>query len=168
MKEVSFVSIVYRSAQLQDLPAIMVIENAGFTPEEAATEAAMRQRILAYPDTFIVAVEAGTLLGYIVGPAIDQRYLADDLFEHAVANSVSAPYQAVLSLAVAPKARHRRLGSHLLRALKQVAAAQHRQAITLTCLQRLVPFYEGNGYVNEGVSASSHAGEVWYNLVLTL
>lgn len=161
-------SIHYRSAQLADLDAIMAIENAGFTPDEAATQAAMQARILQYPDTFIVATEADQLLGYIVGPAIDERYLQDDLFVDAQPNPTAARFQSVLSLAVAPAAQRRGLGSQLLAQLETVASAQHREAITLTCLKRLVPFYEGNGYVNEGKSASSHAGEVWYNLVLTL
>lgn len=146
----------------------MTIEQAGFTPDEAASKAAMQDRIKAYPDTFIVAIVEQTLAGYVVGPAIEQRYLADDLFEHAVANPVAAPYQAVLSLAVAPNLQAHGVGAALLRKLAAVARSQHRQAITLTCLARLVPFYEANGYVNEGRSASAHAGEVWYNLVKPL
>lgn len=146
----------------------MTIENVGFTPDEAATNAAMQARIAQYPDTFIVAVEQNQVLGYIVGPAIDQRYLADELFDHAQPNPVSARYQSVLSLAVSPAAQHRGLGSQLLTVLKKVATVQQRSGITLTCLKRLVPFYEANGYVNEGVSESSHAEEVWYNLVLPL
>ena len=161
-------TLKFRAAQPADLTPIMRIENAGFTPDEAATQTAMRARIAQYPDTFIVAEENDQVLGYIVGPAIDQRYLADDLFVEAQPNAASAQYQSVLSLAVSPTAQHRGLGSALLTQLKTVAAAQHRQAITLTCLKRLVPFYEANGYVNEGVSDSSHAGEVWYNLVLNL
>lgn len=161
-------TLKFRSAQPADLTQIMRIENAGFTPDEAATQTAMQARIAQYPDTFIVAEENDQVLGYIVGPAIDQRYLADDLFVDAQPNPESAKYQSVLSLAVSPTAQHRRLGSQLLAQLKTVATSQHRQAITLTCLKRLVPFYEANGYVNEGVSASSHAGEVWYNLVLNL
>ncbi|WP_125711001.1 GNAT family N-acetyltransferase [Lacticaseibacillus porcinae] len=160
--------IQFRQAQRDDLDAIMVIEHAGFTLDEAATQEAMQARIANYPDTFIVAVEAGQLLGYIVGPAIDQRYLADDLFVDARPNAADANFQSVLSLAVAPVAQHRGLGSQLLTQLRSVATNQRRQAITLTCLKRLVPFYEANGYVNEGVSESSHAGEVWYNLVLSL
>lgn len=146
----------------------MTIEQAGFTPDEAATQAAMQARIQAYPDTFIVAVVESHLAGYVVGPAIKARYLADDLFEQAVANPLDAPYQAVLSLAVAMNMRNHGVGAALLQQLATVATAQKRQAITLTCLARLVPFYEANGYVNEGESESTHAGEVWYNLVKPL
>ncbi|WP_461213578.1 GNAT family N-acetyltransferase [Lacticaseibacillus sp. GG6-2] len=160
--------IQFRSAQSSDLPAIMTIENAGFTPDEAATEASMAARINQYPETFVVAIEDAQVQGYIVGPTIAARYLSDDLFATAKPNSPTAPYLAVLSLAVAPSAQGRGIGSQLLTELRRVAAAQHRRGITLTCLQRLVAFYEANGYVNEGLSASTHAGEDWYNLVLDI
>jgi len=155
-------------AQPQDLSQIMTIENAGFSPAEAATEASMAERIRLIADTFLVAREGAEVLGYVVGPAFDQRYLTDELFDKSTPNNPADAYQTVLSLAVSPAHQKEGLGSQLLTALAQVARHQHRQAITLTCLARLVPFYERNGYVNEGVSASAHAGETWYNLVLPL
>lgn len=161
-------TITINPAQSQDLAQIMTIEKAGFTPAEAATEASMAERIRLISDTFLVAKDGDTVLGYIVGPAFDQRYLTDELFAQSTPNRPTDPYQTVLSLAVSPQHQQGGLGSQLLTALAQVARRQHRQAITLTCLQRLVPFYERNGYVNEGVSASAHAGETWYNLVLPL
>lgn len=161
-------TITINPAQPQDLGQIMTIEKAGFTPAEAATEASMAERIRLISDTFLVAKDGDTVLGYIVGPAFDQRYLTDELFEKSTPNSPTDRYQTVLSLAVGLDHQQGGLGSQLLTAFAQVARQQHRQAITLTCLQRLVPFYERNGYVNEGVSASAHAGETWYNLVLTL
>ncbi|MFC6288728.1 GNAT family N-acetyltransferase [Levilactobacillus angrenensis] len=161
-------TVTINPAQPQDLAQIMAIEKAGFTPAEAASETSMAERIQLIADTFLVAKESDVVLGYIVGPAFDQRYLTDALFEKSTPNNVTDPYQTVLSLAVSPDYRQAGLGSQLLTALAQVSRHQHRQAITLTCLQRLVPFYERNGYVNEGVSASAHAGETWYNLVLPL
>lgn len=82
--------------------------------------------------------------------------------------TVDDPYQTVLSLAVHPDFRGHGIGSQLLAELAQVAKAQGRVAITLTCLADLIPFYESNDYQNEGISASSHAGETWYNLVYPL
>lgn len=161
-------TVTINPAQPQDLAQIMAIEKAGFTPAEAASETSMAERIQLIADTFLVAKESDVVLGYIVGPAFDQRYLTDALFEKSTPNNVTDSYQTVLSLAVSPDYRQAGLGSQLLTALAQVARHQHRQAVTLTCLQRLVPFYERNGYVNEGVSASAHAGETWYNLVLPL
>ncbi len=52
--------------------------------------------------------------------------------------------------------------------LADVARKENRVLISLTCLKRLVPFYEQNSYKNEGVADSVHAYEVWYNMVLPL
>ena len=125
----------------------------------------MAARIANYPDTFIVARAGGSIVGYVVGPATDQSTITDDLFSTSQPNRPDDPYIAVLSLAVSPRYRHQNVGSQLLEQLTQVARTQNRQAITLTCLQRLIPFYEHQGFQNEGRAASTHAGEVWYNMV---
>ncbi|WP_057824261.1 GNAT family N-acetyltransferase [Lentilactobacillus sunkii] len=159
----------FESAQMDELQQIMLIEHAGFSEEEAATRTAMRDRIKLYPETFVVAkVPTGQLVGYVVGPAFDQRYLTDDLYAQSHPNHPEDPYQTVLSLAVDPDFQHHGIASQLLTKFAKVAKAQGRSAVTLTCLETLVSFYENNGYKNEGVSASSHADETWYNMVLPL
>ncbi len=160
--------IIFRSAQLTDLDEIMTIEHSGFTDDEAATRTAMHNRILTYPETFIVANQDNQLLGYIVGPSFNHRYLTDQLYETATPNQPGDDYQAVLSLVVSPKAQGMGIGSQLLKKLAEIAKQQGRKAITLTCLKALIPFYQKNGYQNEGVAASSHANEIWYNMVLKL
>ncbi|MBC7032281.1 GNAT family N-acetyltransferase, partial [Salmonella enterica subsp. enterica serovar Enteritidis] len=75
-----------------------------------------------------------------------------------------APYLAILSLAVAPNMQHHGIGRQLLAKLTQVAQLQKRTALTLTCLSRLIPFYEHVGFHNDGLAASTHAGEVWFNM----
>ena len=161
-------TLSFRPARPADLPAIMAIENAGFTPAEAASQASMAWRIAAYPETFITAHQAGRLVGYVVGPAIQQRHLTDDLFEAAQPNSKTAPYLAILSLAVAPEVQNQGIGSALLAALSDLGKRQHRRGLTLTCLAKLVPFYRRNGFVSDGQSASTHAGEVWFDMVKQL
>jgi ribosomal protein S18 acetylase RimI-like enzyme len=158
----------FRNAQTADLPAIMAIERAGFTPNEAASTESMRERIELIPDSFIVATADEQVRGYIVGPAIAERYLYDELFDHLTANDATAAYLGVLSLAVAPDTQGQGIGGQLLTAFADRARVQGRRGITLTCLKRLVPFYEAHAYVNEGVADSAHAGETWYNLVREL
>lgn len=161
-------NIVIRSAGAADLGAIMRIERAGFTPAEAASEASMAERIAKIPDTFLVAESAGQVVGFIVGPAISARYLTDDLFDHLTANRQADKCVAVLSIAVDPATRGQGIGTALLTAFAKQAQKQHRELISLTCLDRLVLYYAKHGYVNEGVADSQHAGEVWYNMVLSL
>lgn len=163
-------TVVFNSVKLIDLPTIMQIERKGFSSQEAASIQAMAERISLIPDTFLGAYLSGKLVGYIVGPAISQRYLSDDLFNHVIKNPAAAlaPYQSVLSLAVDPAFRGQKIGSQLLKVLAQQAKIQQRQGIILTCLPQLVPFYQRNHYVDEGLSASQHAGEQWHNMFLPL
>lgn len=161
-------NLEFRAPQMNDLDKLMEIENAGFTPEEAATSDSMAERIGKISDTFVVAEAAGRIVGYIVGPASDERYIDDGLFDQVTANQPADRYIAVLSLAVHPQFRSDGVGSQLLSQLASVGRQQGREAITLTCLEELIPFYETNGYVNEGVSASEHAGETWFNMVKEL
>ncbi|MQW22339.1 MULTISPECIES: GNAT family N-acetyltransferase [unclassified Lactococcus] len=155
-------------AKSSELTAIMAIENQGFSPAEAASPAAMQERIEKIPDTFLVAHEDDQVLGYIVGPAYHERYIDDALFDQVVPNKPEDGTQTILSLATAPFAQKRGFASQLLEALEYQAKKDKRQLISLTCLERLIPFYQAHGYQNEGVAASTHGGETWYNMTLDL
>lgn len=157
-----------RNAQAPDLQQIMAIEATGFTPDEAASELAMAERIEKISDSFLVAEVDQEILGYVVGPVISERFIQDDLFEKCLANPQAGGYQSILSLAVAPLAQQKGVAGNLLVALAENARNHQRQGITLTCLGELIPFYEKYGFKNEGISDSQHAGEVWYNLVIDL
>lgn len=161
-------SLVIRAPKADDLAAVMRIERAGFTEDEAATPESMAERIATIPDTFFVAELDGAVAGFIVGPAISARYLTDDLFDHLTPNVAADKCVSVLSIAVDPDVRAQGVGTALLNAFADRAREQHRELISLTCLDRLVPYYAKHGYVNEGVADSQHAGEVWYNMVLSL
>ncbi|MFC6200986.1 GNAT family N-acetyltransferase [Lactiplantibacillus nangangensis] len=147
-----------------DLPQLLAIEKAGFSVAEAGSEAAYRERIEKLATTFLVAREGDMILGFIVGPAVKARYIEDEMFAKTPTNLVRGGHQLVFTLAVSPLARHQKIGSQLLAALEQVARQAQRTSVALTCLARLVPFYEQNGYQNQGVADSSHAGETWFNM----
>lgn len=154
-------------ANITDLAQLMLIEQAEFTTAEAASEEAMLERIKTIPDTFLVSRDKdGNVTGFIMGPVINQRYLTDDLFEHVTENSVAGGFQSVLSLAVSPDYRGQGIAGQLLNELADVAKKAKRKAVTLTCLDRLVAFYEQHGYTDEGISSSNHGGETWHNMVL--
>ncbi len=147
-----------------DLSQIMAIEKAGFSPAEAGSEAAYQERIAKLGTTFLVARDHAVILGFIVGPATTARYIQDEMFAATPTNLERGGHQLVFTLAVSPLARHQQVGSQLLAALEADAKAKGRTSMSLTCLERLVPFYERNGFTNQGVAESSHAGETWYNL----
>jgi len=150
--------------KMTDLPQIMAIEKAGFSEDEAGSEAAYQERIEKLQDTFLVARDGTIVLGFIVGPAVKERYIEDEMFATTPTNLAQGGHQLVFTLAVSPLVRKQHIGSQLLAALATAAQEKGRTSLSLTCLARLVPFYERNGFTNQGVAASEHAGETWYNL----
>lgn len=157
-----------RQVRPTDLAALIKIEQAGFTSAQAATTTAFKTRIATISDTFLVATEQDQVVGFINGPVISQLYLTDDLFTTTQPNPNQGGYQSVLGLAVAPAWRKHGVARRLLIELATRARSQQRQAITLTCEQRLIPFYEAAGFDDHGQSASTHGAVIWYNMVQTL
>jgi GNAT superfamily N-acetyltransferase len=84
------------------------------------------------------------------------------------ASGVGLPTQTILSLAVAPKAQGKGVATALLNELAKVSKIQGREVISLTCLEKLKPYYRAHGYVDEGIAESVHGGEVWYNMTFNL
>jgi len=157
--------LTLRTVQLTDLQQLILIENEAFTPEEAATREAFIERIRLIPDTFIVAEQGDTVLGYVNGPIINKSYITDDLFIEIQPNPARGGYQSILGLAVSSQARSQGIAKLLLDKLDELTAANDRQGTTLTCKEELIPFYEKLGFTNEGVSESEHGGIRWYNLL---
>lgn len=168
MSENALPGLLLRQATPADLPRLIAIENACFTPDEAATPAAFALRLQCIPDSFWVAELAGQVVGLVNGPVVGERYIRDELFRQLGANPATGGHQTVLGLAVDPVHRKLGLGRMLLAQLEAVARAAQRETVTLTCLHDRVPFYEALGYANEGPSASAHAGEQWFNMVKPL
>jgi len=71
----------------------------------------------------------------------------------------------VTCLSIAKEAQALGVGKRLLKALKEVALEHEREGINLTCHDYLISYYEKHGFVNEGISQSSFAGETWYDMV---
>ncbi len=68
-------------------------------------------------------------------------------------------------LSIAKEAQGFGLGQKLLTALKELALEHEREGINLTCHDYLIAYYEKQGFVNEGLSQSTFAGETWYDMV---
>ncbi|SDQ25143.1 Predicted N-acetyltransferase YhbS [Streptococcus equinus] len=157
--------MIIRNVRLEDLEAIVAIERKNFSAQEAASQEDMKERILTIPDTFLVAELDGEICGYIEGPVIGQRYLTDDLFHHVVENPKQGGFIAITSLSVAPDFKNQGIGMALLATMKDLAVARKRTGLTLTCHEQLIPYYERNGFIDEGESDSTHGGSTWFNMV---
>ncbi|MET1249416.1 GNAT family N-acetyltransferase [Sporolactobacillus sp. STCC-11] len=153
-----------RQVRINDLEQLISLENTGFTPEEAATKQAFINRIETIPDTFLIAEEKDKIIGYVNGPVIPIPFITDDLFETTKANPNNGGYQSILGIVVAPGHQGKGIAGELLRSFENQAREQGRLTVTLTCRQSLIPFYEKNGYVNQGISESQHGGIQWFTM----
>lgn len=152
-----------------DLAAIVAIEQAGFSAAVAEDEAQYAARIHRLKDDFLVARAGDRVAGFIVGPATTAPRIADWMY--APSTESIAPgggHQMVLTLAVDPAFRGQGLGSRLLAAFEDQARQKGRQSVALTCLAERIPFYEKNGYFNQGPAALLLGGERWYHQVKAL
>ena len=154
-----------RQADLSDWEEILAIEQLNSPAAEAVGAEVIKERIERISDTFLLAELHGQLVGYIVGPAVPARYLKDDLFSKVSANPPEGGFIAVQSLSVHPDFQRQGVGTLLLAALKEIAVQQNREGISLTCHDELIPYYEMNGFVHEGISDSTHGGTIWSNMV---
>ena len=154
--------------QPSDLDDVVRIERLGFSPAEAGPPEAFKDRIAKISDTFLVAKANNQVVGFIVGPAVHEPFVTDEMYCHTPLNLSRGGHQLVLSIATDPAYRGHGIGSQLLTALEKVARAAGRSTISLDSLAKNVPFYEHNGFHQVKVSDSDHANETWYSLVKDL
>ncbi|GAB2023672.1 GNAT family N-acetyltransferase [Pseudolactococcus yaeyamensis] len=157
--------MIIRQVMPTDLEVAYKIEAANFSEAEAANYETVKVRIAKIPDTFLVAEIDSQVVGYIEGPVICARHLTDALFQTVVENPATGGYIAVTSLSVAGDFQGQAVGTTLIAALKNLACEQKREGITLTCHDYLIPYYEKNGFTNDGQSQSAHGGAIWYDMV---
>ena len=156
-----------RQANLADLDAITAIELENFGPEEALSREILEVHIQKLTTSFLVAERGGQMLGYLEGPVRPERHLVDQSFTSEVKDYSHLPnhYISLTSLSISKNAQNMGLGRSLLDAMKEIAIRDQRLGINLTCHDYLVSYYEKHGFINEGLSQSTYAGEVWYDMV---
>ena len=158
--------IQVRQARIEDLDAVERIELENFSEEEAIEREILKDHIEKVQTTFLVAECEGQILGYLEGPVRPERYLIDASFtEVEDLSQIERGFISITCLSIVKEAQGLGVGTLLLEAMKEIAMEDGREGINLTCHDYLIPYYEKQGFTNEGLSASQYAGEVWYNLV---
>jgi acetyltransferase, GNAT family len=159
--------MIIRQARLTDLDRIFEIELENFSIEEAIPRPVFEAHLKEIKTSFLVAEKEGEILGYIEGPVVPHRYLQDQSFTEDIKDysHQKGGYISVTCLSIAKKDQALGVGRKLLTALKDLALEHEREGINLTCHDYLIGYYEKHGFVNEGKSKSTFAGEEWYDMV---
>ena len=159
--------ISVRKAQKADLKAMAGIEAACFPASEACSAQQFEERFAVFGDYFLVLECEGQLIGLIDGMLTNQTTITDSMYADAHLHEPEGAWQSVFGLAVLPEFQHMGFGGLLLMSLIEQARSENRAGVILTCKEALIGFYEGLGFVNQGLSASVHGGSQWYDMQLT-
>lgn len=162
------IEVTIRSVIPEDLGRIAEVESLCFPPKEAAPRESFEARIKAFPECFFVAEIGNKIIGFINGCATNCPAIFDEMFYDTSHHIPDGKNQTIFGLAVVPKYQRQGIAAMLMRHFIKVSKDNNRENIILTCKDRLVHYYETFGYVNDGVSGSSHGGSQWYDMILTL
>ena len=144
------------------------MEAACFPAAEAATEQDFARRLAVYPNHFwLMEDDNGSLVSFVNGLVTDEPHLRDEMYADAELHNESGAWQMIFGVNTLPAYRRQGLAEQVLRRVIDDAKAQGRKGCVLTCKEKLLHYYGKLGFVNEGVSQSTHGGVVWYEMRLT-
>lgn len=155
-----------RKGTLKDLEAIAAVEAACFPAAEAATAEEFAGRLQQYGDHFWLLWEGERLLAFVDGFCTDWPDLTDEMYADASLHRENGAWQMFFGVNTIPACRRQGYAGQLLQQAIADARAQGRKGLVLTCKEALVHYYAKFGFVNEGVSGSTHGGVVWYQMRL--
>ena len=155
-----------RKGTLKNLEAIAAVEAACFPAAEAATAEEFAGRLQQYGDHFWLLWEGERLLAFVDGFCTDWPDLTDEMYADASLHRENGAWQMIFGVNTIPACRRQGYAGQLLQQAIADARAQGRKGLVLTCKEALVHYYAKFGFVNEGVSGSTHGGVVWYQMRL--
>lgn len=156
-----------RTANEEDLDAVTAVEAECFPSAEAADRDAMARRLKAYPDHFWVLEDHGKMVGFVNGMVTDEPHLEDEMYENAFLHDERGAWQMIFGVDTIPEYRRQGCAAMLLMHVIEEARKQNRRGLVLTCKDPLVHYYAKFGFVDEGMSDSTHGGVPWHEMRLT-
>ncbi len=155
-----------RQAKLNDLESIIEIEHICFPIAEAASADSLEKRLNVFQECFYVAEINNEVVGFINGCMSDENRVRDEAYENINFHNPDGLYQMVFGLDVLPNYQHQGIAKELMYTFIEISKKRHKKGILLTCKKHLIGFYEQFGFVNQGVSNSTHGDAVWYDMEL--
>lgn len=154
-----------RHAGIEDLEAIVALENRNFSQEERISP-----EVIAYylseewKTCLLMETEQGEVAGFLLALATEENRVTDRIFTEPMTRTGRGPHLAIASLSISPDYKGQGLGTLLLAALKELCRAEGYQGISLTCKDYLIPYYEMNGFEDCGESDSQFGHQIWYDM----
>ena len=159
-------SLLIRTATMDDLDAITQAEKESFPPAEAADRKEFKERLTKYAGHFWLMFDEERLIAFVDGFVTDEPDLTDEMYEKADMHNENGAWQMLFGVVTVPDQRDRGYAGQLIRAAIADAKAQGRKGMVLTCKEHLTGYYELFGFQNEGISKSVHGDAIWYQMRL--
>ena len=156
-----------RKATIQDLEFVSEVESICFPAAEAATKQSFQNRLTYYPNHFYLLFMDDKLISFVNGMCSDQKDLQDVMYEDASLHKEDGKWQMIFGVNTLPQYRKRGYAALLLNNMIEDAKKDGRDGLVLTCKEHMLSYYGKFGFVNEGVSHSSHGNVMWYQMRLT-
>lgn len=160
----------FRDILLEEDGQAALIEKICFPPNEACSEAMMKERVAIAPDLFLVAVDkkTGRIAGFLNGIATNEDSFRDEFFINANLHDSAGKNVMLLGLDVLPEYRRQGLAREIMSRYLCREGKRNRKQVVLTCLESKVEMYEKMGFQNKGIANSSWGGEQWYEMSCVL
>lgn len=160
-------SVKIRLATMADLDEITEMEARCFPQAEAATRKSFEKRLLAFANHFWLLEQDGKIISGINGMVTNESTLTDKMYADASMHDEDGAWQMIFGVTTLPEYQGNGYAALLMRQVITDCREQGRKGIVLTCKDRLIPFYEKFGFVNEGESQSEHGGATWFEMRFT-
>ena len=156
----------FRNIRPEETDQAVMIEQICFPPNEACSEAHMRERIEKAPELFLVAEEkeSGKIAGFLNGLSTNEKTFRDEFFTDADLYEPEGKNVMLLGLDVLPEYRGQGLARELVGQYRMRERKNGREVLILTCLQAKVEMYKGMGFCDRGIANSSWGGEQWHEM----
>lgn len=154
-----------RNANASELQTMADIESACFPAAEAASLKSLTERYKAFAENFFVVESDGKILGFINGAVTDGQIIPDEMYSNVELHKPDGAYQTVFGINTLPEYRNMGIGSAMIKKMIEHAKKCGRKGIILTCKKENLHFYTSLGFVSQGLSASTHGGATWYDMI---
>lgn len=160
----------FRDILPEETDQAVQIEQICFPPNEACSEAMMKERIAKAPELFLVIIDRKSqrLAGFLNGIATNETSFRDIFFTDASVYEPDGENIMILGLDILPEYRNQGLAKEIMSIYLQREQKKGRKRIILTCLEEKVNMYKKMGFEDLGIANSTWGGEEWHEMCYIL
>lgn len=156
----------FRNICQDEVEQAIAIEQICFPPNEACSPRAMKERITAAPELFLVAVDkdTGKIAGFLNGLSTKESKFRDEFFTDVSLYDPEGKNIMLLGLDVLPEYRKQGLAREIVYQYSRREHEKGRNMLYLTCLVNKVEMYKKFGFEDRGIADSTWGGEEWHEM----